>query len=147
MERHNIYLYLSDEDPSVFPHESAADFTVSLPKTLHILPGEWEMALQSVSYMGDIISSPIPKMISFCCDVVDSSIIHGSEAQVLRRLVNTGVNKVDWTFNELQYIPVVRGDLTSVRLYLLTEKGVPVEFNSISYIFYTLHLKRINTLL
>ena len=146
MDVDSIYLYLSNEDKTVssaWPY----NFSVTLPKTLWLESSKWEMALHSISYEGNFITSPPPKLISVCCDAIESSIIHSSQAQILRRLINTDVTNVHWDFEQLQYKKIIISDLSSVRVYLLDEKGNPAVLGPESWVYCTLHLRKKNTLL
>ncbi len=148
MDTDNIYLYLSNEDKTASTVTNEAhNFAVHLPLPLWLDIGQWEMALQSVSYEGLFLSSPPPKMVSVCCDVIESSIIHGSQAQVLRRLVNRDIHDVHWDFDQLQYKRIISNAVTTVRIYLLNEKGELAILSPGSWIYCTLHLQRRNILM
>ena len=141
----SVYLCMSSESP--YAHGVTHDFTETLPKTFWINPNQWEISLQNMTLIQDEITSLTPRMITVCCDIVNSSIIHGMEAQVLRRLVNTDINHMHWDSDQLYYMPVVTSPLTSLRLYLLDEKGAPLKVSADSVMYYTLHLRKRNTLL
>jgi hypothetical protein len=143
------YLYVSSEDKTAAsgyrPHE-AHDFTVSLPYPLWLKPDQWEIALNSIAFVGSFLP-PAPKMVTVCCEGIEDSIINGSQAPVLRRLLNREITHVSLDFNTLEYKGLVRSSLTSIRIYLQTEEGLPAKLSQTSWLYCTLHLRRKNTLL
>jgi hypothetical protein len=146
MDSSSKYLYLSSEDKTL--HQTGAhDFTIALTAPLWLENEGWELALQSIHFVGKFTSEPTPKMISVCCDIAETSMIHNSQAKILRRLTNSNVTYVHWEYLNLQYKRIITTPVTSVRVYLLTEKGVPAVLSPDSWLYCTLHLRKRNALL
>jgi hypothetical protein len=137
----------SEDQPSAGGQHEAHDFAVRLPYPLWFKePDQWEMALKSITYLGSFLS-PAPKMITVCCNAIEDSVINASQAPVLRRLLNRKITHVYWDFDALEYKGLVRSSLTSLRIYLETEEGVPAKLSPTSWLYCTLHLRKKNSLL
>ena len=146
MNLDSLYLHVSNKDrtlSSIF--KDAHDFEVTLPSPLWMYNSQWEIALEAMTYMGEFITQLPPQMLTISCDLLESSMINGSQFQVLRRLPHVG-NTIDqqvhWQFDRLQYIMLLPSMVTSVRLRLLNEKHEPAVLSAGSWIYYTLHLRR-----
>ena len=142
----DMYLHVSNKDERVSSIlKDAHDFEVTLPTPLWSYNNQWEMALETMSYMGEFVTALPPRMLTISCDLLESSIINGSQDQVLRRLPHIGNNidqQIHWQFDHFQYITLLPSMVTSVRLRLSNEKGEPAVLSSDSWIYYTLHLRK-----
>ena len=142
MSKDHRYIWVSSEDKTRSRQTSLNEYRIELPSPLW-LKGEWELALCDLTYHWKF--TPLPTFISVCCDLVESNIIGGVEAQVLRRLLLGADTLTEYQFQYLQYIRIIHSYITTVQLTLVDEKGQPIEMNG--WIYCTLHLRRRNSLL
>ncbi len=140
----HFFVHLSSEDSTVSPLiKEPHDFEVVLPSP-QWLYSSWEMSLRSITYKGKFAGEE-PEMLTATCDWAESSVINSSKFQVLRRFphIEGELNQsIHWDFDAAQYIRVLPGVVSSVRLRLLNEKGEPATFAAGSWVCYTLHLRR-----
>ncbi len=149
MSNYHYYIWLSStvkthSIPSALNEYNItlSEYNITLPFSLW-LHDEWELALCDLTYHRNFTSVPIFSTV--CCDLVESNIIGGVEAQVLRRLLLGATSLTEYQFQQLQYIRIIPSNITAVRLSLLDEKAIPIELDG--WVYCTLHIRKKNPLL
>lgn len=129
MSKDQYYIWLSSADKT---RQSSAhhQYITTLPHPLW-LKGEWEVALIDFTYQG--VFHEEPTFITVCCDLVESNIIGGTEAQVLRRLLPGSGSLIEYQFQQLQYMRIISSYITQIRLSFVDEKNKPIDFHGSIY--------------
>ena len=144
----SLYIYLqSDHCRLDYPENTAASFTVKLPRRLH-LHGQWSCGLS------DIIMPPVRLLnraewapalpLNICTTLCEDSIITSMQAPVLRRIVINDREQREGTrmiFNPAYYIPIVQNDFETITLYINADFQHKVTFDD-GILNCTLHFKK-----
>ncbi len=129
----HLYCY-SQHSKEFFPSNGPSDFTIHLPKSIH-LEGAWECGLMQFKYT--TTASTTEKPFYVCCDLVSESYSGDFTLPILRR-----VRLRTTQFSHVIYVPLKTRDFNVVRLYLRTwkNKDSPVQRGDTHC---TLHFRRI----
>jgi len=121
-----MYLYVNSSPSAYYPENTAADFTVQLPKTVEDVAecGVIELRLAS-----------IPLEAAFLCtDICQGSLINTHTLPILRRVVQ----KVS-SPSHIAYIPLRVTSLETIRFFICGENGQPIQLSGQTSL--TLHLR------
>jgi hypothetical protein len=133
------FIYLSSGDSMDHFVNSPSSFTVVLPEQLH-LEGSWACALTQIDIPGNF--SATYKGVYLCNDIVQESIVHGGKRPVLARIpILSGKRRVAMVISTPQYIPLIKNNLTTIRMQLIDEQDKLVRFTG-GLLFCQLHLVR-----
>lgn len=117
------YLYLSSSDSTaVHPSNTPVDFTVELPRSIH-LQGYWECALVDVQLTG--VTIPFDPF-CLCSDICTDSCVGHLRLPVLRRLSSKGWKKDSvLQFEQTQYKRVKLNQISRIRLFIRSIRHSP----------------------
>ena len=121
-----MYVYLSSKPSALYPENTAADFTIQLPRTIADVHecGVVEVRLPTV-----------PRAPLFVCfDLCVESITNSTTLPVLRR-----IGQKIFLANFVTYVPLRVQNLDTIRLYIRKETGEKVNFPGETKI--TLHIR------
>lgn len=121
-----MYLYLSSKPSVSYPDNTAADFTIQLPRTISDVKecGVVEVKLPSTPQ----------KTLFLCSELCVESITNSRTLPILRR-----VGQKTFSPNFITYIPLRAYSFDTLRLYICKESGEPA--NLIGETKVTLHLR------
>ena len=136
MNTDEIYLYLSSKDSiNYFPHNSASEFRVNLPKCLN-LDESWSVALTEIICTG---SATYLSELNVYSNIIKHRIVGCKELQLLARIDAISDKRLVRQIDNPIYLPVSLEDLTQVKIQLVNDKGVgPAE----GHVIVILHLKQ-----
>ena len=119
--KEELYIYLSSKDCElIFPENKAWDFTIRLPRTLH-LDGKWLCALMQVEFqVGKAKTSK--EHLYICCGLSEESFIRGTQLPVLNEVtINAKPNLQTRDFKNPRYIQLSRGTVEEIRVFIKNE--------------------------
>lgn len=130
------YLYLSSQD-SLYIHQNnkSADFTIDLPKTLH-LKGDWELALINVQCN---ISRKAPFYV--LCNVVDQSYVRNTQLPILEHLYPAKIGPQQLSIASPSYHRIACPSIQHLRIYIKDSQLQPASFLSETFMC-TLRLRQ-----
>lgn len=122
MEQPTIYhLFLSSKDSKKhFEDNTASDFTVQLPNTLHFHSGQWSCGLLDIECTK---TRGVNDSFYVCADFVASSVADERRLPVLRRVSTRDAKgrSIVTTFGDVIYVPVIVKSLTLARVYIMSD--------------------------
>ena len=121
-----MYLYLNSKPSTHYPENTAADFSIQLPRTLSDVK---ECGVIEVK-----LSSAPQKPVFLCSDLCVESITNNQTRPVLRR-----VGQKTFTPSIITYVPLRVSSFETIRLYIRKESGE--QANLMGETSVTLHLR------
>lgn len=120
MESPCFPVYLSSNDSMhSFPENNPADYTVRLPERLFLERGNWWCGLSQLRLPDTKIDYPV----YLCSDLCGDSVVGEFKVPVLQRIHGSITEPTN-----LLYLPVIKEDISSIRLYLISSSRSPISF-------------------
>ena len=117
MENHFYVHVSSSAKTAFFDHNKGYDFLLELSENI-ILKGKWSCALFEMKI--NIQSSHVYYL---CADICEPSIVDNKYIPLLRQISRKVANNS--TFSQLQYIPIVKTEFNTIRVYIVDTAGQP----------------------
>lgn len=112
----HFYLYASSNDnKNLFPENEGSDFTVEIPKYLHLPKGKWEVSLQEIRVVGTS-SNPTNRDFKVICSLCEPDPVYGE--QILRRVWFKGGKGFQNRYNVPFYVPLISTDIKRFKITL-----------------------------
>ena len=135
------YLFLSSQDSiDVRKNNDPSEFYIELPKP-YALQGYWDCGLTEISFTTKF--TPRSKRLYLCCDLVEESYVNDTLRPILRNVeVQSRYGKLkSIEFVRPLYVKIRSQHFQKVRLYLLDESLLPVQFET-NDLHCVLHLRK-----
>jgi hypothetical protein len=133
----SYYLYLKSNDSKNVPQNTPGDFTIELPRTLH-LSSEWECSLK------EVISSSRTNTVYVCSDLCVESFACGTAYPILRVIHNKSKQtSTTLTFIDPYYVTVNKPRLDRLRIFIRGSELTPTTTKSDIVLLYASSKKSI----
>jgi len=115
-QRNTRYIYAGHDDwIDVYPGNIGTDFCYRLLDPIQIADGDrWSIAISDISF-----SAPLKQPVYICCDTCAVSQTGRKMLPILRQLIDSPTRH--FTFDRLEYRPLTKGYIDSIRIYLTDE--------------------------
>jgi len=144
MDKQEHYIYVTSKDSlDIYPTNNVSNFTVVLPKRLHLF-GDWQCSLTAIT-LPKIDAKNKPDLIHVTCSVVGAVSIYASGSRQVLRTIYLNRNKRNyqnaWTFTIPFYLPVNQSrDIAEISFEIRNENLEIIPFVS-DTLCCTLHLR------
>ena len=140
MEREHLFIQINSGDFSVGPLDSYTNFTNQIQKIDLDKSIDYEVCLYDLMYRNDQVIDPFQfpmKNVNVNCDLVNATIVGSTSSQLVfqvnwQDIVNnsipaytSGVDSACYltSFNKRQWFPLVKKNISSVKLFLTFPDG------------------------
>ncbi len=112
----------SDQSLDYYPNNKPYHFKAKLQQNIE-LPGKWKIALLEIALREQSTASSKEELYIYC-NLCGESVINGSNAPLLRRVVVP--SRKNTIFTSCYYIPVVKSEVNEIEIIVKDSHGVPV---------------------
>lgn len=129
-----FFIYLcSDDSKNIFKNNTYHDFTVQLPKYIHLnTPSchlgwteEWSVAITEISLNGLSLNRTLPSTVVVMCDVASHSFISDTERPVLR-IIHAN-SEATTSLGQAYYVKVSQPVFNKIRIYISEIDLAPID--------------------